>query len=96
MAFNIECVIEGCEFRKLDSGISKKNGNAWRSLKFEDRDGDNFTVSCSDSDLFYLTDNMRKGDMCDLTVRVIAGNDGQESSYSYIRLVNIELLEDEV
>lgn len=77
MAFLIDATMKGYECRGVGSGTSKR-GNAFRTIRVESQDGRTAELSCTDSDLFGVVDNLRKGATYNFDVRAVAG---RERSY---------------
>lgn len=82
--------MQNVEVRRVVEGTTRK-GEPFVTLKIEDMEGDPLEVSCRDSDLFGVVRQLRKGDMCDLPVLVMAN-----SQYQFVALSGApEVLDDE-
>lgn len=83
MAFLIETELKGYEYRGYEEGVSQKSGKTWLTLKFEDSNARQIEVSVPhDMQRDPKVANLRRGDMCDVVVRAVAGRDR-----SYIQLL---------
>lgn len=96
MAFTLNVVLNGLEFRNKRYGVSASTGKAWMSLVFEDSEGYQVETSVPadlQQDIIDMIDDgvLAKGDMCDCSLKAVARSDGN----SYIQLKALpELMED--
>ena len=74
MAFSIDCVLKGYEFRGYEQGTSKK-GNQYMSIRLESPSGKTCEVSTTDQNVFPGIRAMKKGDVADWQVAAIAGKE---------------------
>ena len=81
MAYRINATAHAMEFRGLDMRTSKKSEKTFLILHFEDSEGHSNDISCSDSDLFTSCNNLKKGDICDLSLVFVS-----TSQYSFVNL----------
>ena len=74
MAFLIETELKGYEYRGYEEGVSQKSGKTWLTLKFEDSNARQIEVSVPhDMQRDPKVANLRRGDLCDVVVRAVAG-----------------------
>ena len=84
MAFLIETELKGYEYRGYEEGVNQKSGKTWLTLKFEDSNARQIEVSVPhDMQRDPKVVNLRRGELCDVVVRAVAGRDR-----SYIQLLN--------
>lgn len=97
MAFTLNVVLNGLEYRTKRYGVSASSGKAWMSLVFEDSEGYQVETSVPadlQQDILDMVEDgsLVKGDRCDCAVKAVARSDGN----SYIQLKALpEVLEDE-
>ena len=97
MAFNLNVVLSGLEYRTKRYGVSASSGKAWMSLVFEDSEGYQVETSVPadlQQDVLDMVEDgsLFKGDVCNCAVKAVARSDGN----SYIQLKALpEVMEDE-
>lgn len=91
MAFNLNVRLPFVEYRGEQSGISKKTGQPWLSLIFEQPDTSQLQASVpSDMIADVRQLSLFKGDVCQIDIRAVATSDGN----SYIKLTSLPELVD--
>lgn len=86
MAFRIDCVLEGYEYRGTNSGVSEKTGNTWVSLVLESpADAAQVEVSVpAELQGSVMGLGLRKGDEIDAHVVAVSSQ-----RYSFVRLLEV-------
>lgn len=83
--------LTSCEVRRVVDGVRQKDGKPFVALRLEDMEGEPFEVNCNDQQLFGSLYQLRKGDIVDLKVTIMATN-----QYQFVSLDNApEIHEDE-
>lgn len=86
MAFVINCVLDGMEYRGMQSGVGRESGRPWMSLIFETEDASQLSVSVpSDLQSEVYSKQLQKGCVCSISIRAVARADGQ----SYVQLTDL-------
>lgn len=84
MAFRINTVLEGYNFRSASQGVSQKSGKPFWTLNLETPDASgNIEVSVTDSDLFVPCSQLMRNDVADFPVVAVAMANGR----SFVNLV---------